>query len=118
MLFSKGNSYRSGLFAESIAKIYLRLHGVKILHSRYITGKHTNRAEIDIIAKHGDVLIFIEVKKRNTITNGFEAITPQQIQRLRRAAETFIIKHKWNKNARFDVIIVYKYGIKWIKNAI
>ncbi len=111
-------SYTKGLFAEFIARMYLRMHGCKILKSRYITGRHTNRAEIDIIAKHKNTLIFIEVKNRQTIQGAWDAITPAQAMRLRRAAETFIIQRKWSGNARFDVIFVCGTRVHWIKNAI
>ena len=43
------NSYQSGLFAEWLARMYLRLHGFRIVKSRYITGRNTGRAEIDIM---------------------------------------------------------------------
>ena len=43
--------YQVGLYSEFLARMYLRLHGYRILKNRYITGKNTNRAEIDIIAQ-------------------------------------------------------------------
>ena len=45
------NTYRTGLFSEFLARMYLRCHGFRIVKSRYITGRNTGRAEIDIIAK-------------------------------------------------------------------
>lgn len=111
-------SYSRGLFAEFLARMYLRLHGYRIILSRYITGRHTNRAEIDIIAKRGNTLTFIEVKQRKTLEKAWAAITVQQTKRLRRAAETYILQTGWRGNARFDVIIVYGWHIKHIKNAI
>lgn len=111
-------SYTKGLFAEFIARMYLRLHGCRIVCSRYITGRNTNRAEIDIIARHKNTLIFIEVKNRPSIQNAWDAITPHQAVRLRRAAETYIARHRWTGNARFDVIFVCGRHIHWIKNAI
>ncbi len=111
-------SYSRGLFAEFLARVYLRLHGYRILRNRYITGRHTNRAEIDIIAKRGGTLLFVEVKQRKTIDCAWNAITRQQIARLRRAAETYILQTSWNGNARFDVIIVCGWRIRHIKNAI
>lgn len=111
-------SYSKGLYAEFIARIYLRLHGCKILKSRYITGRNTNRAEIDIIAKHKNTLIFIEVKNRKSIQHAWDAITPRQAIRLRRAAETYIIQNRWDGDARFDVIAVCGRHIHWMKNAI
>ena len=112
------SSYESGLFAEFLARMYLRLHGFKIVKSRYITGRNTHRAEIDIIARRGNLLAFIEVKRRPSIEIGFSAITLHQASRLRRAAETYLAKTHWTGDARFDAIIVCGIKIHWIKNAI
>ena len=111
-------SYSKGLFAEFIARVYLRIHGYRICKSRHITGRHTNRAEIDIIARSGNTLVFIEVKYRPTIQCAWDAITPHQSARLRRAAETYISRTQWRGDARFDVIIVCGHRIHWVKNAI
>jgi putative endonuclease len=111
-------SYAKGLFAEFIARMYLRFHGCRIVCSRYITGRNTNRAEIDIIAKHKNTLLFVEVKNRSTVQNAWDAITSHQAARLRRAAETYIAQHRWSGNARFDVIFVCGRRIHWVKNAI
>ena len=117
MLFKK-TSDTTGLYSEFLARMYLRLHGCRILKSRYITGKNTNRAEIDIIARQKNTIIFIEVKCRKSISAAWDAITPIQSARLRRAAETYLINTKWNGNARFDVIVVCGHKIYWAKNAI
>ena len=111
-------SYTRGLFAEFWARLYLRLHGYRIVKTRYITGRHTNRAEIDIIGRRGNLMVFIEVKNRKTIEYAWDAITPRQAMRLRRAAETFIATTRWRGDARFDVIIVCGRKIHHIKNAI
>ncbi|MFQ6703087.1 MAG: YraN family protein [Alphaproteobacteria bacterium] len=111
-------SYSKGLFAEFLARTYLRLHGFRIVKSRYITGRNTNRAEIDIIARRGNLLIFVEVKNRPDLQTAFDAITRHQSARLRRAAETFIARTGWMGDARFDVIAVCGLHIHWIKNSI
>ena len=111
-------SYQQGIFAEFWARMFLRLHGCRIVRSRYITGRNTQRAEIDIIAQRRNLLIFIEVKSRPTIAGGFDAITTQQAMRLRRAAETYISKTGWRGDARFDVIVVCGLRVHWVKNAI
>lgn len=117
MLFNK-TSYTIGLWSEFLARWYLRFHGYSILKSRYITGKNTNRAEIDIIAKHKNTIVFVEVKNRQSVDAAWAAITPAQSARLRRAAETFLINKHWMGDARFDVIVVCKNKIYWAKNAI
>lgn len=115
---SNKTSYQIGLYSEFLARWFLRFHGFHILKSRYVTGKKTGRAEIDIIAKKHDTIVFIEVKSRKTISAAWDAITPVQAARLRRAAETFLIKNRWSGNARFDVIVVCGHKIYWAKNAI
>lgn len=111
-------SYSKGLFAEFYARLYLRMHGFRILSSRYITGRNTGRAEIDIIARRGSLLIFVEVKRRSAITTGLSAVTMSQSVRLRRAAENYISKTGWRGDARFDIIVVCGCRIHWIKNSI
>jgi putative endonuclease len=117
MLFNK-TSYTVGLYSEFLARMYLRFHGYRILKNRYITGKNTNRAEIDIIAQHKNTIVFVEVKCRKNVSAAWEAITTTQAARLRRAAETFLINKHWNGDARFDVIVVCGHKIYWAKNAI
>ncbi len=112
------NTYYTGIFSEWLAKMFLRLHGYRILKSRYITGKHTNRAEIDIIAKHKNTIVFIEVKCRPDLQTALDAVTPAQIKRLRNAANTYLASTRWAGDARFDVIAVCGRKIYWAKNAI
>ena len=111
-------SYSKGLFAEFMARNYLRLHGFNIVCSRYVTGRNTRRAEIDIIARRGKLLVFVEVKNRRNIQDACDAVTAPQAARLRRAAETYIAHTGWGGDARFDIIAVCGMRIHWIKNAI
>lgn len=114
----KLSSYSIGLKAELIARWYLRLHGFRILETRYVTGKNTNRAEIDIIAKKKDLIIFVEVKNRSDIFKAWDAITDGQIKRLRRAAESYLAVNRWKGSARYDVIFVCGCRIHWVKGEI
>lgn len=111
-------SYQKGLLSELYARMYLRLHGFRIVRSRYVTGRNTNRAEIDIIARRNNLLIFIEVKHRPNLNCAIDAVTQHQSTRLRRAAETYIAQTGWHGDARFDIIAVCGWHIHWIKNAI
>lgn len=120
MLFNKQNisSYRVGLKAELIARWYLRIHGFRILQTRYVTGKNTNRAEIDIIAKKKDLIIFVEVKSRSDILKAWDAIMDSQIKRLRLAAENYLSVKRWHGCARYDVIFVHGYKVTWMQGVI
>lgn len=111
------DSYKIGIFSEIVACAYLMMHGFRIVKRRYTTGRYTGRAEIDIIAKRGNLIVFVEVKKRKTVELAWDAITRPQIKRLRAAAETYLLQKRWMGNARFDVIIIHGWHIKWIKQA-
>jgi putative endonuclease len=112
------NSYKSGLFAEFLARMYLQLHGFRILESRYVTGRYTGRAEIDIIARRGNIIIFCEVKNRPSAEIGINAVSYSQHARLRRAAENYLSRKRWMGDARFDIIVVSGLKIQWFKNAV
>jgi len=112
------DTYRAGLFAEWLARQYLRLHGFRILEKRYVTGRMTGRAEIDVIARRGNLMIFVEVKNRPDMVAGLEAITYEQNKRLRAAAEVYLRRKRWTGLARFDAIIVSGWRVNWIKNAV
>ncbi len=55
-------AYRSGLFAETVTALILRLKGHRIVARRY----KTPVGEIDLVALKGRRLAFIEVKRRKT----------------------------------------------------
>ena len=117
-MLSNRTSYRTGLLAEWRARWILRLHGFRILESRYVTGRHTGRAEIDIIARRANLMVFVEVKCRPTIDAAWTAITPTQIARLRSAAYGYMARHRFRGDARFDVIIICGRHSHWIRGAI
>jgi len=111
------NTYKKGIFSEWYARMFLRLHGYTILKSRYVTGRNTGRAEIDIIAKKHNTIVFVEVKCRPDLMTAWDAISSIQMQRLRDAADTYLAKKRWIGDARFDVIAVCGWKIYWAKNA-
>ena len=107
------NNYASGINAEAIAVRYLQELGYDILRQRY----KTKYGEIDIIACKADLTAFVEVKFRKNMSDSFEAITPNQQERIHNAAEVFIIEHP-NVNYRFDAILLDKSGnIEYLQNA-
>jgi putative endonuclease len=93
-----------GIFGESMAALLLIIKGYRILASRY----KTYCGEIDIIARKGDVVAFVEVKSRKSLRKCYEAIQNRQIQRIIRASEIFLRKnpHLRSNFVRYDVILV------------
>lgn len=95
---------RSGRRAERACVWTLRLKGWHIAAERFQAGV----GEIDIVARRGRTLAFIEVKARRIMSEALEAVTPRQRHRIERAAELFLSEHpKWrNLTLRFDVMVV------------
>lgn len=95
-------TFDKGLKAEWLAAWLLRLKGYRILAQRY----KTHLGEVDLIARRGQMLVFIEVKQRTSLRDALEAVRPQSQIRIRRAAELYLQSHPkmQNLSARFDVI--------------
>lgn len=96
--------YRLGHWAETICAWHLRLRGYRVLARRF----RTPAGEIDIIARRGGVLAFIEVKARRDRTTAVESVTSRQRRRVRRAAEAYIAARPMlaELDGRFDVMLV------------
>lgn len=97
-------SYSIGLQAEKRAKELLEAKQYQILAHRY----KTEAGEIDLVAKRGDHLAFVEVKKRKTHEEAAYSILPRQKARIAMAAELFLSEHLSlsSCSASFDVILV------------
>ena len=72
---------RDGRGAEVIGALWLMARGWRILGFRVATPQ----GEIDLLARRGDTLAVIEVKRRRTLAEALEAVSANQRQRLRRA---------------------------------
>ena len=95
---------KAGRSAETLAALYLRLKGYKIVHARY----KTPVGEIDIIARRQTVLVFVEVKRRTRASEQGTALEGVNTRRIVGAAEWFLSAHpRFGKNdCRFDVIFL------------
>jgi len=109
-----------GKESEALATHYLKLSGYRILECNY-----RNRiGEIDIIAKEGPVLVFVEVKARQTGRYGSpkNAVTPAKQLKISKTALAYLKKTgQLNSKARFDVVAIdARYNppdIEVVKNA-
>lgn len=95
----------TGDYGEELACNYLKNNGYKILKRNY----RIRGGEIDIVAKDGDYLVFVEVKTRYTHEYGMpeESITPWKIKALLKTALFYIQKINWgDKGYRLDLVTV------------
>lgn len=99
----------TGRFAELLARTWLRLHGWRILGQRV----RTPLGELDIIARRGRQLAFVEVKQRRTLAEASLALLPRQRQRIARAARCWLGQHPHlaTLDIRFDLIAVNRCGL-------
>lgn len=93
-----------GLMAERLCALRLRLAGWRILARRY----ETPVGELDIVAKRGALIAFVEVKHRAVREGALETVTARQRRRIEDAASIFLSRHpNWRKlSLRFDVMVV------------
>ncbi len=92
-----------GRRAETIAAWYLRLQGWRIVGQRV----RNPRGEVDLIARRGRVIAFVEVKARVSEANLATAIDAHRLRRVAAAAESLLPEYgKDAQDMRIDVILV------------
>ncbi len=108
-----------GKSGEELAKDYLISKGYRILATNY-----RNRiGEIDIIAMDKDILVFIEVKTRTSISYGyaFEAVDTRKQRKIINTSLVYIkYKNLVDTQLRYDIIEVYMtkdFRINHLENA-
>ena len=114
------NFRQEGQDAETLAADYLRRQNYRILERNY----RINGGEIDIIAKDGNTVCFVEVKMRRTTTFGtpLEAIPKTKMQKIIQVALYYLNSQKIvNVRTRFDVAAVTpqdgSFKVDLLKNA-
>ena len=94
-----------GARGEQAAAAYLEGEGYQILYRNYRFG----RGEIDLIAREGRTIVFVEVKTRSSNRYGEpeEAVTAGKVRRIRRIASAFLAERRIGEcDCRFDVVAV------------
>lgn len=104
MAESRKQAQQYGRFGELLGSLALRFKGYRILARGY----RTPVGEIDLVARRGEMLVFIEVKARRDITTAATAIHRRQQNRIIRAAQAYVQEHAnlTNLNIRFDALLV------------
>ena len=101
-------SHARGYWSEWLAAASLQLRGYRILGRRY----RARCGEIDLIARRGSTIAFVEVKFRQTIRDCESSITSRQSARLRRAAAVWVASRPRYQHfeQRFDAVYVLPNG--------
>ena len=105
-----------GKKGEMDAVKHLKRNGYRIMEQNY----RTRLGEIDIIAKEGKTIAFIEVKARKSshFGNPKWAITPKKQRNMSMTALYYLKEtHQSREKARFDVVTIQSDRIEIIKNA-
>lgn len=94
-----------GAYGERVAVAHLVAQGMVVLDRNW----RCRNGEIDIIARDGDTLVFLEVKTRRG--DGFgaplEAVVPRKVHKLRQLAQQWLqISGLRPRQVRFDVLSV------------
>ena len=95
-----------GRLGKNIAKDFLKQKGFIIIALNW---RHLHY-EIDIVARHQNILVFVKVKTRSTFKYGFpdESIDHKKENRLREAAEIYIEQKDLHNEIRFDIVSIVK----------
>ncbi len=74
----------TGILGEKLAKDFLKKRGYHVMETNY----RCHEGEVDIVARHKDFLVFVEVRTKTSLAFGSpqESITPAKKERMRAAA--------------------------------
>lgn len=108
--------HRKGVAAERLAARLLEREGYRVLEQRFRHHRH----DVDLVARRGDTVVFVEVKARSgrRFGRGAEAVTGLKQRELVRCAAAWLQRHGRPMDvARFDVITLERGGVTWFQNA-
>lgn len=111
------NKRAVGTAYEKQAGNYLEEQGYQILEYNF----RCRRGEIDIVAKDGEYLVFVEVKYRRNAKSGspLEAVDFKKQRIISRTASYYCLSHGYGETTpcRFDVVAILGEKIRVIENA-
>jgi putative endonuclease len=110
-----------GRYGEAAAERYLASRGYAVLDR----GWRTHGGEIDLVARKGGEVVFVEVKTRypGDFGDPEEAVTPAKRSRLRLACYAWLDAHPGVERYRIDVVAVMveasgAYDVRHIRDAV
>jgi putative endonuclease len=106
-----------GAEAEATAAAFLTARGLRVIERNY----RCRLGEIDLVARDGDTIVFVEVRQRATNAFGGAAasITTRKRTRLLRAARHYLAGLRATPSCRFDAVLIEgdPPRIDWLRNA-
>ena len=111
------NRRKEGAYYENLVAEYLKTQGYEILEKNY----RCRIGEIDLIAKEGETLVFVEVKYRRNDKMGDpkEAVDQKKQKKISMTASYYLMREcgRMDIPCRFDVSAVLGDQIEVVKNA-
>jgi putative endonuclease len=105
-----------GASAEAVAAEALVEAGYDIVEQNWTC----DAGELDIIARHGDILVFVEVRSRADGTHGHaaEMVSPAKQRQVTRLAEIYLLLRRPEyEQCRFDVVAITGSSLEIIQDA-
>jgi putative endonuclease len=111
------DSRARGIEAEDLAARFLGRHGLEIVQRNY----RCRLGEIDLVARDGETLVFVEVRLRGDARFGGAAasISFHKQRRLLAAAGLYLSRLRRTPACRFDAVLLDRAGrIEWLRDVI
>ena len=104
-----------GIWGEDQAILFLKSHGYHIVGRNY----RWRGGEIDVIARDGNCLVFVEVKYRSSESFGLpeEHVTAQKRDKIIQTASRYLQEHPTELDLRFDVVAFSGGSARLFQNA-
>ncbi len=107
----------AGRNAEDFAAAFLQRHGLKVIARNY----RSRFGEIDLVARDGAAVVFVEVRMRTRSDFGSaaESIGAAKRKRLLAAARYYLAGMRGDRACRFDAVLIDgpEKTVQWVKNA-
>jgi putative endonuclease len=106
---AKWRAHRLGLRAEWLAAAFLVAKGYRILARKFVVAG----GEIDLIARRGDTIAFVEVKARRSFDEALIAIDQIKRRRIARAARVWVTRNPAAMQAtlRGDAVLIARLSL-------
>jgi putative endonuclease len=110
------STHQQGQLGEERAVEHLRACGYSVIERNF----RCRVGEIDIVARDGDTLVFVEVRTRTNSRRGtaLEAVTPAKQRRVARVAEDYLtMRRRHAAVCRFDVVGITGEQVELVRDA-